>query len=399
MNLSYLRDRLFAVRNYPIIFVPITLALAAVCVGCQPARLTPPVDGELAADENFVVDETEIVVVTTSPIEARSLMRSAGALGYVVLKTDTLDELQLTMLTLRIPENQRGAAAIRELESLEPGVTAGVNHGYVPQGETTQQPREYAKPLMKWPRSGCSPKVPIGVLDARLVGAVKGSVTSTDFSRGTGNEKSQHGMQVVSLLKSSGMLKNPKIFHADIVSPNTKLGDAASVDTLLRGLNWVIGKKVHLVNISLAGPYNKILDRAMSNAARAGVTIVAPAGNEGPRQSVRYPAAFRTTIAVTAIDAEHRIYRRSARGKQIDISAPGVDLGIRIANRTSYVSGTSFAAPMVTASIAADPRSAAGMNIATVRKRLAAGAYDLGVSGHDPVFGHGLIQAPSGCAG
>ncbi len=380
------------------------VALASLMMGlsaCQGAQLNPPVDAEIIADRDYVVDDTELVIVTPSPNEARSLMQKARPLGYAVLERDTLEGLGLTMLTVKIPSDQDGASAIRELEGLEPGVTAGVNHAYAPQQTAlspTSPTREYATGMLRWPQPGCTTHLPIGVLDAKLVGPARLSVVSADFSRSSANERAMHGTQIVTLLRSPGMLRSPRIYHADIVSPTAGLGDVASVDSMLRGLNWIIGQDVRLVNVSMAGPYNKILDRAFANAGRAGVVVVAPAGNEGPRQTVRYPAAFQSTIAVTAIDADQQVYRNAVRGSRIDFSAPGVDVAIRMPARRTYVSGTSFAAPFVTARIAADPAMRTFRRTADVRSRLADGASDLGASGHDPVFGFGLIQAPPGCS-
>jgi NAD(P)-dependent dehydrogenase (short-subunit alcohol dehydrogenase family) len=54
---------------------------------------------------------------------------------------------------------------------------------------------------------------------------------------------------------------------------------------------------VRLVNISLAGPYNKILDRSLHQAVSKGMIIVAAAGNTGADSPPRYPAAFDGVIA------------------------------------------------------------------------------------------------------
>jgi len=384
-------------------------AIALVLSACSAARLNPPVDAQIAADRDRVVDDTELVVVTPSPSEARRLIQRARPLGYEVLEQDVLEGLELTMLTLTIPRGQDGASAIRELEALEPGVTAGVNHAYSPQqssqtsNRTTQSPRtppsrEYASAMLRWPQSGCKAQMRIGVLDAKLVGPARLSVISANFSRNSASERTLHGTYIVALLSSAGLLNSPQIYHADIVSPTPDQGDVASVDSMLRGLNWMIGQDVRLVNVSMTGPYNKILDRAFASAQRSGVVVVAPVGNSGPRHAIRYPAAFRSTIAVTAVDAEQSIYRDAVRGDGMDFSAPGVDIAIQMPARLTYVSGTSFAAPFVTARIAADPNASLFRGSYVARQSLAATALDLGDAGRDPVFGYGLIQAPRRCS-
>ncbi|MEO1221718.1 MAG: S8 family serine peptidase [Pseudomonadota bacterium] len=366
--------------------------------GCQAARLNPPEDRAISADQDVVVDDAELVVVTPSPTAARSLLTKAVPLGYQLIARENLEGLSLTMLTLKIPANQDGASAIRELEQLEPSVTAGVNHAYTPQrGSSSQSAREYAPQLMQWSQSGCLPQSSIGVLDSRLTGPARVKTITADFSRGQGSEEALHGTQVVSLFQLSGLLKTPRIYHADVVSAHATLGDTASVDSMVRGLNWLMTRNVKVINISLAGPYNKIIDRAFANAERKGAIMIAPAGNSGPGQNVLYPAALGSTIAVTAIDADKRVYRKAVRGQKIDFSAPGVDVSVRLPSQDVYVTGTSFAAPFVTMRIAADPRLVSMRSAASVKRALARSATDLGADGHDPVYGFGLISAPAAC--
>ena len=97
---------------------------------------------------------------------------------------------------------------------------------------------------------------------------------------------------------------------------------AAGVDDIVRAVDWLHSQGVRVVNISLAGPYNKILDRGLEAAAERGMVIVAAAGNEGAGAPPRYPAAFDYVIAVTAVDADLRVYRRAGAGDHIDFAAP-----------------------------------------------------------------------------
>ncbi|MEO1361404.1 MAG: S8 family serine peptidase, partial [Pseudomonadota bacterium] len=196
---------------------------------------------------------------------------------------------------------------------------------------------------------------------------------------------------------SSGMLNGLTVYHADVVSVSGALGEVASVDSMLKGLNWLIEKDVKLINISLAGPYNKILDRAFQRAAQEGAIIVAAAGNAGPANKVQYPAAFESTLAVTAVDADAKVYTEAVQGKSIDFSAPGVDVFIGDGKSGQYLSGTSVAAPFVTLRIAGDPSMAQARSVASVRGALSKDVQDLGEAGHDITFGFGLIMAPMPC--
>ena len=95
---------------------------------------------------------------------------------------------------------------------------------------------------------------------------------------------------------------------------------------------------------------------------------------------------------MTATDAADRPYAAANRGDYITLAAPGVDLWVPDNASGHYVSGTSFAAAVVTAGsawlLAQNPR----LDAQALVRRLCRGARDLGAPGVDPVFGCGLLQ-------
>lgn len=151
---------------------------------------------------------------------------------------------------------------------------------------------------------------------------------------------------------------------------------------------------VKTVNMSLAGPPNRIVEAAIRRAATQGIVIVAAAGNNGPTSPPRFPAAYANVIAVTAVTRQHRAYPRAVRGPHIDFAGPGVEI-LAASNEGGYsnVSGTSIAAPFVTAAVVL---RCAGASLCEDHDRLvellAAFAIDLGLPGHDPIYGNGLIH-------
>ena len=149
-----------------------------------------------------------------------------------------------------------------------------------------------------------------------------------------------------------------RLFYAAVVGNVPDADPAAGVDAIMRAIDWLHGSGVRLVNVSLAGPYNKILDRGLAAAADRGMVIVAAVGNDGPGAPPRYPAAFDFVIAVTAVDADLAAYARAPRGSYVDFAAPGVDVFVPLAGSGRYMTGTSIAAPFVTALIASSPEAA-----------------------------------------
>jgi len=230
-------------------------------------------------------------------------------------------------------------------------------------------------------------------LDPAAPGVAAARLTTRDFTGGAPAD--QHGTAVAELLAGPGRLTGVRLHHAAVVGPVRGRPAAAGVDDIVRALDWLASEDVRLVNVSLAGPYNKILDRGLAAAAERGVVVVAAAGNDGEAAPPRYPAAFDYAIAVTAVDAALEPYVRAPRGGHIDVVAPGVDVFVPA---EGYMTGTSVAAPFVTAAIAADPE-AVGLGPLDARRHLLAAARDLGPAGRDATFGAGLAVAPPGCPG
>ena len=100
-------------------------------------------------------------------------------------------------------------------------------------------------------------------------------------------------------------------------------------------------------------------------------------------------------IAITAIDAAKRLYRRASFGPEVEFSAPGVDLSAARKGGTAFVSGTSYAAAIATSLIAQQAQFEA-ITTSGVRDVFRLRSEDLGVAGRDPFFGWGLIKI-TGC--
>ncbi|MCG3267914.1 S8 family serine peptidase [Yoonia sp. I 8.24] len=164
-------------------------------------------------------------------------------------------------------------------------------------------------------------------------------------------------------------------------------GVAADVDRIAASLSWMLSNDVHLINMSFAGPPNKVLEDILTQAEQAGAIMIAAAGNGG-RDAATLPAVSPSVIAVTAVDAAMRRYRSANWGDHIAFAAPGVDIYVARPSGGGYATGTSYAAPIITALAA----RVGGNNVGVVRERLRTQAVDLGDPGHDPQYGWGLVR-------
>ncbi|MBA4748553.1 MAG: S8 family serine peptidase, partial [Sphingopyxis sp.] len=149
---------------------------------------------------------------------------------------------------------------------------------------------------------------------------------------------------------------------------------------------------VPVINISLSGPRNPVVASAVARITKRGHVIVAAAGNDGPAAPPVFPGAYEGVVGVTAVDGANRVYRYANRGNYIDFSARGVAVSaIDADGALRDATGTSFAAPVIAARLAAQLRKPDAAASQLAIRALEAQARDLGAPGRDPIFGAGLI--------
>jgi len=165
---------------------------------------------------------------------------------------------------------------------------------------------------------------------------------------------SAHGTAVASLLAGRGMVRGAapgtNLFAADVYGRDPAGGNALA---LARALGWMVAQRVPVVAMSLVGPANPLVARAVAQARARGVHIVAPVGNDGPAAPPAYPASYPGVIAVTGVDGRGRVLAEAGRALHLDYAAPGADMAAAGPNgRLAAVRGTSYAVPLVAGRLA-----------------------------------------------
>jgi len=184
-----------------------------------------------------------------------------------------------------------------------------------------------------------------------------------------------------------GLARGAELLVAGVLRRDPDGAERSDTFTLARALDWLAGQAAQVINISLGSAGDAVLARVVQRLQRRGIVLVAAAGNGGPRAPLPYPAAWPGVIAVAAVDAEAQPYARGSRGENVLVAAPGVDVWLPVDGGT-YFTGTSYAAPFVTAWIA--QRLARGASAGAAA--LCASARDLPPAGRDAVTGCGLLQ-------
>lgn len=169
---------------------------------------------------------------------------------------------------------------------------------------------------------------------------------------------------------------------------------ACSSESIARALDYAISKKVKVINMSLGGPPDRLVETLIKKAASKNIVLVAAAGNEGPKAPPSYPAAYESVLGVSAVDLDDELYSKSNMGDYVDLAAPGVDIVSTLpGDRFNVFSGTSIATAHVSAAAALLLQAKPGLSAAEVADALEATAVDLGPRGRDPQFGAGRINA------
>ena len=339
--------------------------------------------------------------------DARALAQQAQALGFGVKRRTTLKGLGLVATVLRVPAKTSVGDALAALRKNFPSAWIDANHRYVLQGDDALQYGQRLVGLGK-PSPFCGGGARIGMVDTALDTQhpmLKGrEISARSFvTTGVPAAAPDHGTAAAALLVGNsqpsgfhGLVPGAKLLVASVFRSNGDHNDATA-EWVTLALDWLIVQNVQIINLSLGGPRNLLLEAAIVRILAKGVAVVAAAGNNGPEAAPVYPAAQQGVIAVTAVDAQLKPYRKANRGDYIGFAAPGVDVWTAAPGKDGvFVSGTSYAVPFVTAAIVTARLDQRNARTATLVKSLQDHARDLGDKGRDPVYGWGLVQAP-GC--
>lgn len=331
-------------------------------------------------------------VVLSDPPAA--LLEAARAAGFRVLRERRLEAFDSRVVVLAAPPGLDSAAAQQRLRELQPSAVPAFNHVYLPVGTVGRQAAPAAT----------------AAVPARVdrLGLIDGGVDTQHPAlrelrlqrHGCDDEAvpSAHGTATASLLAGRagafrGAAEPARLYAADVYCGQPTGG---ALDAVVEALAWMAQEKVPVVNISLVGPPNPVLQRAVEQMVSRGHLLVAAVGNDGPAAPPLYPAAYPGVVGVSGVDPRRRVLPEAGQGPQVAFTAPGAELAVAAAGRGGYTvaRGTSFAAPLVAGLLAAQlPRPDPQLAREAV-DTLARSALDLGRPGRDPVFGYGLVAEP-----
>lgn len=315
---------------------------------------------------------------------ARATMAALEQVGFAVIAEERVEGIGLDVVRLRVPAGLSLARAEALARKLAPDAEVAADTLHWQSGAPGGRRQAVPTPALLAATAPSPIDTPIGIIDG-APGSFVRTMGSKGFARGA-PLPSNHGSAVASLLHRQGA---QRLWVADVYGSDPAGGNALAI---VRALGWLATSGCKLVTISLVGPKNVVLERAIAQAQRRGIVIVAAVGNDGPAAPPAYPASYAGVVAVTGVDRKGRALIEAGRALHVDYAAPGADVhALDAGGKPVRLRGTSFATPLVAVRLA-DALASGG----DWQARLDREARDLGPKGPDSRYGRGLLCG--GCA-
>ncbi|MEP9386908.1 S8 family serine peptidase [Mesorhizobium sp. KR9-304] len=353
--------------------------------------VAPPTAAPVAVSGAFVPDEVLVTVDGDAAVAAAI----AAAFGLEVRSQRSSTLLGSTLVRFGIPDGRPVGVVLAQLAGDGRTTRRAPNHVYDLQQAAGVVNYAFQRIALA-PDSASGENVRVAVIDTAIDDthpALKDAVASQfDAMPGVEVTARDHGTSVAGLIAGvgefRGMAPGSRIYHARAFE-----GGKSTMGVILSALDWAAEQDVRIINMSFVGPKNEFLEEACAAARERDIVLVAAAGNNGPKAPYGYPAAYDGVIAVTATDDKDELMQQANRGPYVFVSAPGVNVIAPVGGGQDLVTGTSFAAAVVSGAIANLIHASPERSADWIEAALSSTARDLGDAGRDSDFGFGLIDA------
>jgi subtilisin family serine protease len=327
--------------------------------------------------------------------------------GLTRLESQNFPLLGATIGLFRITGRKTVEAASRELRADNNFRSVQPNFRYVLQDQNAEltegDPAQYANAKLRLPQAHMLARganVTIAVIDSGIDlkhPEFAGAMIAAFDALGSKEGPHVHGTGVAGAIVSHARLMGgapaARILAVRAFGAAPKGAESTSY-VILKGLDYAAAHGAQIVNMSFAGPKDSLIERGLAALAAKGVVLVAAAGNAGPKSPPLYPAAYTNVIAVSATDAQDKLFAASNRGGYIAISAPGVEIFLPAPDeKYQMTSGTSFSAAYISGLAALMLERDPTLRPDQLRAILMKTARDLGPPGPDDQFGAGEADA------
>jgi hypothetical protein len=360
----------------------------------QTAPVLGAIPGELVAE----------IDGTLTDAQADQLARRHG---LTRIESQNFPLIDATVGLFRITSRRATEIVRRELAA-DAGVrSVQPNFRYLLQDQkavpTEGDPAQYANAILRLPEAHMLARgsnVTIAVIDSaidvrhpELTGAIVDSFDALGSKEGPHPHGTAVAGAIVSHARLMGSAPAARILAIRAFGATSNGGESNSF-VILKALDYGAAHGAQIVNMSFAGPNDALIERAVNATAAKGVVMVAASGNAGAKSPPLYPAANAKVIAVSATDAQDKLFAPSNRGSYIAVAAPGADIFLPVPDgKYQMMSGTSFSAAYISGIAALMLERNPALKADELRAILMQTAHDLGAPGRDDLFGAGEADA------
>ncbi len=370
----------------------------------------PPVSIPRPNERRYVADE--VLVELRAGADSAAVMRRHR---LTALNTTRFSLANATIIRARVEGGRTARQVLQDMAGDARIASAQPNYLYALQQEPAKvEPPPTPKPQYVLDRMAIADahrlaqgaKVKVALIDTGLDDThpeLQGVIAAKFDALGTPAAGTlEHGTALAGAIVAKSTLRGVSP-GAELLAARAFGGATASAQGtsfhILQALDWAAEQGARVFNLSFAGPQDRLMARTLEGAQAKKIIAIAAVGNAGPGTPPLYPAAEPSVLAVTATDASDAVFNKANTGRQVAIAAPGVDVIAAAPERNyAFSSGTSIAAAHVSGLVALMLEKNPGLDLAGVRRLLAATAQDLGPRGADPIFGAGRVNAAAAVA-
>lgn len=354
---------------------------------------------------NIGASANRLVVKTTDKINGTNEVEAVYGLGWAVLQYDGKGDMLADYEKL----NNLGYSVEKDrIFTVNDVQSADVRQEALKSKTEPNQPFDYAyvnsgADYIKSHLNNSSEEIVVGVMDSGIDYNHREFCgryidNPVDFST-SGQENDPmdelgHGTACASIVIQSTpnnvKVKPYKIFNGD---------GAASLSTIISAVEYILAEKdkPDIVNMSFCGyeldGQNEIQNELASRLIEHGIIVCAAAGNESAPAQYASPSGCDDVITVASHGYRNQFSEFSNYGKAVDITAPGENIyAAKLGgDYSSEFTGTSFAAPLISAACAYVIMQQPDLTPAQVEDKIEASAIYMGED-DSYYYGAGIIS-------
>lgn len=211
------------------------------------------------------------------------------------------------------------------------------------------------------------------------------------------DDEGKHGTEVSGVIAAEGnneigiigLAHKSKILTAKVFD----ITGNAETDDIAKGIIYAAVNGAKIINMSFGDPFeSKLLADAIKFANSLGCILVASSGNDN-NSNPHFPSDFEEVISVGGLTETGKRSSISNYGVNLSVIAPGENiLTCERGNSYRRISGTSFAAPYVSAAAAILVQKYPNISASQVRSTIEASAKRMDIAGWNKFFGAGHLD-------